>query len=152
LTPDRGVGEREVGDRGRAEQDQRYPAVERQRADRDRQRRQPEPGDQQAVDQAGHRSGGQHDREDRQHRPVPQPQVAEQGAGHAERRGHRQVDLAADHDQRHRQCHDRDLAGRDAGVEQVRRGQELRRLAGPGDDDHGDHDSEAGLPPDGPPR
>src|SRR6266851_1303059 len=69
------------------------------------------------------------------------------GAGQAEHRGHRQVDLAGNDDQRERQRHDGDLTHVETDVEKVRRAQEGRRR-GRAEDQGGDQDSgERGLPP-----
>jgi hypothetical protein len=129
-----------------AEEDRRDAAVQGQRADRHREARQPQARDEQAVDRAGRQAGDGDRDEDGPHRPAVAPQHAEQGAGHAEDRRHRQVDLAADHDQRHRQRHDGDLAIGQAQVEHVAAGQELRRCLRAGDDDGHDDRREPGFP------
>jgi hypothetical protein len=125
IDPDAVVGRGEVRDRVRAQDDERDAAVKAECADRHRQGRQADAGHQQAVEQAGdHAEHGQDD-ENGQHRPVLAPQETEHGAGHAEDRCHRKVDLAADDDECHRQRHDRYLARAHAHIEEVPAGQEL---------------------------
>ena len=126
---------REVRDRVRAEDDHRDPAVERERPDRHGERREPEPRDQQAVEGAGDDADDENGRDDRRHRPAVAPEVADERARQPERRSDREVDLAGDDDERQRQRHHRDLADRDAEIEEVAAGQELRRR----DDAEQDH-------------
>ena len=118
---------REAADRVGRQDPLRDAAVERQRPDRHRQRRQADAGDEEAVERAEDHAratmaasiAGQ----------IGQPCLnssAISDAGEPEHRRDREIDLAGDDDQRQRQRHDRDLADVQADVEEVRRLQEVR--------------------------
>ena len=93
--------------------------VEGEGPDGDRQGGQSEPGDEDPVERAGdqahHQDGDYGERE----RPAVREQVAEQGAGETQGRGHGKVDLARDHDQCQRQCHQRDRPDVQPEIEEV---------------------------------
>ena len=128
---------REVGDRGGAEQPDREPAVERERPDRHRQRRQPDVGDEEAVE--GPRHGPGEDRQQGGHRdgePEVLVQDPDEDAAQPDHAGHREVDLAGDDHQRHRQ---RDQQDRSDVEQQVVDGRavEVEHVgAGVGEDRH----------------
>src|ERR1019366_3256737 len=73
-------------------------------------------------------------------------QIGHDGPGQAKHRGYRQVDLAGHDDQGERQRHDGDLAHVEAGIEEVRRIQEVRGLCRSEDHDANEHDDQHGLP------
>ncbi len=135
LHADLGEPQRVAPDRLRLEQALGEPAVERQRADGDGDRREPDRGDEEPVERAPDAADEQHHEHRRQDRPAVQGEVADQGAGEPEHRRDRQVDLAGDDDERERQRHDRHLADVQADEEGVGGGPEVRacwrRTAGP---------------------
>ena len=123
-----GEARREVAHAARSEDDQGEAAEERERAERHDERRQPAARDEQAVQQAAQDADDEHDGDRDLHRDAGRPQEAEDGAGQPGHRLDRQVDLAGDDDQRHRQGHDRDLhQGRDEVAEVARRQEERAR-------------------------
>ncbi len=105
------VGGGEVGDRVGAEHDLCDAPVGGEGADGDGEGGQPEPGHQQAVDQAADHADEQADRDDRLDGHALVPQGAHHRAGQARRGRHGQVDLAGDHEQRHGQGDQRDRQG-----------------------------------------
>ena len=117
---------RKAADRVRRQDSLRDAAVERQCPDRDRERRQADPGHEEPVERAEERAeddGHDHRRPDR---PAVLEELGHQDSGQAEHRGDRQVDLSCDDEQGERQRHDRDLADVQADEEQVARLQEVR--------------------------
>ncbi len=124
----------------------RDPAIEGQRPDRDRERRQADASDEEAVDRAEERAqdnGCDHRRPDR---PAVLEQLGHEDSGQAEHRGDRQVDLPCDDDQRERERHDRDLAHVQADVEEVARLQEIRGHGRAEGDRAAEQDQEQRLP------
>ena len=104
------------------------PAEQRQRGQRGDQRRQSDPGDEQAVEQPARRADehGHGDGEPERQAPVL-PGDAENDGREADDRADGEVDAAGDDDQRHRQGDERDLGRQPALVEQVLRIEELIR-------------------------
>ena len=117
---------REPTDRVRREDPLRDAAVERQCSDRDGERRQADARDQEAVERPEHATqddGGDHGRPDR---PAVLEQLGHEEPREAEHRGHGEVDLSGDDDQRQRERDDRDLAHVQADEEESGRVQEVR--------------------------
>ena len=80
--------------------------------------------------------------------PPVRGEVADRSLDRPSMRGHRQVDLAGDDDQRQRQRHDRDLADVEADEEQVGRREEVRRARA--EDERGDEHERRGRSPSAP--
>lgn len=121
-------------DRLVADDHQCEAAVEGERADRDRERRESDVGRHDRVEQAARHADQQAQGD---HRPQARPRLDEDphhGADQAGRRGDGQVDVGVDHDQGHRQGHE------ECGRHVEREEREGARLSESGDQDQGGHD------------
>ena len=85
-------------------------AKERERAERDDERRQAQPGDERGVQSARQRADAQRARRRHRHRQARvAPQFAEQDRAQPEQRADRQIDAARENDRRHHQREQADL-------------------------------------------
>src|SRR5690606_14765970 len=129
-----------------AERHVRQAPVEGHRADRDGEGRQPQPGDEQPVDQPADDADDQDDRDDRLDRHAAVPHLAGERAAQAEDGGDRQVDLPAHHQQRHRQRDQRDLAEVQQRERQVAAAHEVGRVPGAAEEHRDQQHGDGGLP------
>ena len=138
---------REVADAARPEDDQGQAAEQGERAEGHDERRQAAARDEQAVEQAAERADDEDERDRDLERDAGRPQEAEERARQAGHRLDRQVDLAGDDDQGHRQGHDRDLhQGGDQVARSCRRVRKNGDRALPSDDQPEQGDEQQRLP------
>ena len=137
---------REAADRVGRQDPLRDATVERQRPDRDRERRQAEARDQEAVERPEHPAEQDRSAHGGPDRPTVVEELGHEESGQAEHRGDREVDFAGDDDEGQGKRDDRDLAHVETDEEEVRRLQEVRRDARAVGDPREQQDDEERLP------